>query len=222
MRNVIQRSGFVVLCMAAFAVPSEAAFQQVWQVGVANGSNSDFVQESGGSNPAPGSATLRDDDWYFAGTYSIGTVLTDERINNDPNTAETEGFERALTAGDHTNRIHFNLPSLYTDPGTEFRLTIPLVSNSVTGGPISFAAFFNEVQIFSGVVDAGTEFFAPTFSAAGVSPTTGENVIRFTRSTANSGWMQFDYVRLEAQPIPEPAAVAIALLAPVVMCMRRR
>jgi hypothetical protein len=180
------------------------------------------MQESGGSNAAPGSATVRDDDWYFAGTYSIGTLLVDERTTDDVGTGPVEGFERALTSTDHTNRIHFNLPSLYTHPLAEFRLTIPVIGSSLTSGPIVFAAFFNEVQILSGVVDTSSKLFTPTFTAASVNATTGENIIRITRSAPSGGWMQFDYFRLEAQPVPEPAAAAFALLAPIAMFKRRR
>lgn len=151
---------FVVAIAGLFAVTTaDAQFVTQWQVGIDNNSNTDFGQEVGGLNPAPGSATAKDDDWYFAGVYDspIGTVTEDEPLPN---------FERALTLGDSVNRIHFNLPLALIQEGTEFRLVIDTVSNqeTVTTNNIPFTVQFNGVPVFSGVVTQTAQFFVtPSF-----------------------------------------------------------
>jgi len=197
---------------------ANAAFVQVWQAGIDNNSNSDFGTE-GGVNAAPGSATLKDDDWYFAGTYPapVGTLATDEPLTQ---------FERALVVSDPTNRIHFNMPLSLIGSSYEYRLVIETVSNQsgVTSNPIPFTASFNGVEVFSGTVDELAEpFTSPVFLGSAVSPTTGDNVVELTRSTTTgAGWMQFDIVRLEVQ-VPEPAsATGVALLAGGLLARRRR
>ena len=69
-------------------------------------------------NP-PGSATAKDDDYYLAGSYPapVGTLAGDEPIAN---------FERAITAGDPRNRIHFPLGAAQVSADSRLRLTIDL------------------------------------------------------------------------------------------------
>lgn len=212
--------------------PASAQFNQVWQVGIDNGTNTDFGQEANNVTPAPGSATLLDDDYYFAGTYPgpIGTVAQDE---------DFKFFERALTLGDYSNRIHFNLAPDLTQPGTEFRLLIDWVSNDngdggsfkpIAENPVPFTVFFNGIEVFSGTVNNTAQFFAtPTFTiGSGVNPIpafTGDNVVTIARAT-NTGvrWIQFDYIRLETTTaIPEPSTgLAIAAGSMLLGFARRR
>lgn len=200
---------FVALAAGLQAVTTvNAQFVQQWQAGLDNNTNTEFGQEVSGLTPAPGSATLKDDDWYFAGVYDspIGTLTEDEPLAN---------FERALTLGDSVNRIHFNLPLALIQEGTEFRLVIDTVSNQsdVPTNPIPFTVQFNGVQVFSGLVDQVADFFiTPSFfvgtGSGQVPATTGDNVLTLTRSTTTgAGWMQFDYIRLETLAVPEPSAV---------------
>ena len=109
------------------AVPVGILAQQ-WQVGTDNGSNSEFSQENGGSNTPPGSATARDDDWYFAGTYPapIGTLAANEATGGGPAT----GFERALTNGDPTDRYPFQSRGGSTG-GDNFNLVIDTAGSSL-------------------------------------------------------------------------------------------
>lgn len=216
---------FLSAALAAIAFPSlgHAQFVEQWRAGIDNGSNSDFVQENGAINPAPGSATLRDDDWYFAGIYPdpIGTLAADESLQN---------FERALTIGDPINRIHFNLPESLTLAGTEFRLVIDTVSNNsgVPTNPIPFTVEFNGVEIFSGSVDQTSDFFTtPAFivgAGAGQVPAfTGDNVVTLSRSTTTgAGWMQFDYVAMSTQAVPEPAATLSLAMGSILLAARRQ
>jgi len=56
-------------------------FECLWQAGVNDGGSGDLVQENNNTNPAPGDALARDDDWYFAGVYPdpIGIVARMKR-----------------------------------------------------------------------------------------------------------------------------------------------
>jgi autotransporter-associated beta strand protein len=175
---------------------------QQWQVGTDNGSNSEFSQENGSSNAAPGSATARDDDWYFAGTYPapIGVVAANEALAGAPAT----GFERALTSGDPNRRIHFNLAPDQLDH--DFQLVVDTISSSFNGGSIPVQTFFNGVLIDSRTIGAdGT--FTVNFNGATVNATTGDNVVEFVRATgAGTGdWLQFDFIRLNRQWVESAA-----------------
>ncbi|MGI8603561.1 MAG: PEP-CTERM sorting domain-containing protein [Verrucomicrobiales bacterium] len=58
-------------------------------------------------------------------------------------------------------------------------------------------------------------------TAGAVNATTGENIIEVTRTggfvgddpVANGGWIQYDYLQLESQVIPEPTSVSFGLAA---------
>lgn len=206
-----------LIALSLAASSAHGAFITRWQAGVDNNSNSDFGQENGSLNSAPGSATTRDDDWYLAGDYPapIGTLASDEALLN---------FERALTIADHTNRIHFNLSAAELVEGREFRLLIDNISNSITSGTIAFSVLFNDVNVFNGTVTTtgGGLFTTPAFLATAVNAVEGENVVTLTRTTTGGSWMQFDYVRLETQ-VPEPGiALAVTALLVITPLRRRR
>ena len=96
-----------------------AQFATVWQLGNDDGSESPFSQESWGPNAAPGSANLKDDDYYFAGTYAapVGTLAANEN---------PAYFERAVTSDDPRNRIHFPLTAAEASSVSRLRLTVDL------------------------------------------------------------------------------------------------
>ncbi len=118
-RSVLHSCVSAVL-LAGSAVAS--TFTTVWQLGNDDASLSPFSQESFGPNNAPGSASLKDDDFYLAGTYPfpVGVVAADESI---------AFFERAVTLGDPRNRIHFPLNAAQASAASLLRITIDL-----TGG----------------------------------------------------------------------------------------
>ncbi len=192
--------------------PANGEMVQLWQVGDDNGSNSDFGQEVGGSNPAPGSATIKDDDWYFAGTYPdpIGTVAADEPFLQ---------FERALTTTDTTVRIHFNLSSAEAAALQNFELVIETLANdnaTDTQGDVPFSASFNGNVVFNGVVNTANEqhWVSSIFSGGSVGAVEGENIITITREVADGQrrWIQFDLVRLNIEEVPEPSTLALGVL----------
>lgn len=221
----------------AGAFTAQAAFTQIWQVGFDDGSQADFVQEDGGTNPAPGNPSGRDDDYYFAGNYGIGNVAVNESWSV---------MERALTGaaaggGDSQDRWHFNLSPSQIGVDTTLRVTFDLFAlgywdasdaNSGTGSPMlhDLNVTFNNFPVGSMANIGGDTNWVLTFNAAAVGATTGENILQINRTGGlngdaadNTGWIQYDYVRMESETIPEPAPVlmtgagALALLA-----LRRR
>ena len=156
-----------------------------------------------------------DDDFYFAGTYPIGfnglaSVLT------VPNAEPDIAFERALTDGDRTNRIHFFLNGTQAGALSRLRLSFELVwGGSWIGAPVNASGegfephdivvrFRNNVAtttLLSRRVDRDSRILVD-FSAASVQAQNGPNTIEIVRTgptAANTGfWVQFDYARLEA------------------------
>ncbi|MBP9900080.1 MAG: DUF1800 family protein [Verrucomicrobia bacterium] len=225
-------------CLVWFAaVPLLAAPLPVWQIGVdedpfAAGyiATDEFSSENYLNDPRPGKVTrlpgdplynagtnpTADDDFYFSGTYPIGfnNLATNLPVPNpEPNLA----FERALTDGDRTNRVHFFLTAEQAGALSRLRLSFELVGGGIWfGAPInqsgeSFGShnvtvrFLNSAGqgtlIYSNRVDRDTRIilnFPATNGAASAGPNTIE-IARVGPITPNVGyWIQFDYVALEA------------------------
>ena len=164
----------------------------LWELGLDDNSQADFVQETGGHGP-PGAPDAQDDDYYFAGSYEeIGDVEEDE---------EWALFERALTTGNQFSRIHFNLTDEFADPDTEFRLTYDLYGLGGSGESIhDLEARFNDNAIGELAEIQAPVLFQPVFTAADVDAVAGENFIEIERvgGTETSAWIQFDQIKLEA------------------------
>ena len=172
-------------------------FVQQWLAGTNNDANTEMSQESGTSNAAPGSATARDDDWYFAGTYPapIGIVAANEALGGGPAT----GFERALTQADPTDRIHFNLAAAEVDDN--FQLLLDIISSDFTGGNIPIQVLVNGVTVHTATISANTPVLTPVFAGTTVNMTTGDNVVTIQRTvgTGTGAHVQFDFIRLNRQ-----------------------
>lgn len=229
---------FLSLCCAPLA---SAAFVQAWQIGIDDDSQAEFVQESGGLEAAPGSAAARDDDYYLAGTYPapIGLVTTNEDT--------VQFMERALTGnaagvGDSADRIHFNLDGSQVVAGNDLRITVDLIalgywdaSEAAAGGGATahdLSASINGVAIGSQIGISSPTTWVLNTTAGAVSAVAGANVLEITRTggasgddpAANTGWIQYDFMRLEVQPIPEPTTglVLAAVAGGAVVARRRR
>jgi uncharacterized protein (DUF1800 family) len=188
---------FLLLATASCAVA--APFATLWQLGEDDGALEPFSQESFGSNNAPGSASVKDDDYYFAGSYPapVGTLEADELIAN---------FERAVTSGDPRKRIHFPLTMAQASSGSLLRITIDLTGGGawINGSIPGFAKHninvtFNgqPLEIQNGIAWNKTLVF--TIPASSVSTVSGANVIQIERTGGSvGGYVGLDFIRLEA------------------------
>ena len=193
----------------------------------------EFSLPSGQSNPSPGLVTRRagdplysatanprpDDDFYFAGTYPAGFNALTAPLPvafDEPSTS----WERGLTRGDPVNRMHFMLDPSQVSSGSRFRLTFEFGSGGFMQGGVYRPVFGTHdvvvrfrngqgrtVTLFSGRLTAPLEQ-SVDFTAAEVGATAGGNTIEFARTgpleSNTSYWVEFDYVRLEAQTSPAP------------------
>ncbi len=193
-------AGFAALILAS---PLQAGFVSLWSVGTADGTPNEFGSENYSANAAPGSATVRDDDYYLAGIYPapIGPLASAEVLGN---------YERALTSGDPNNRVHFDLTPAQAAATARFRLTFRLIWGgwwdpvAQTSGPgfgtHTVAVKMNGQTLATRVFTAG-ETMTIIMNAPVVAAVAGANVVEFSRTagTAN-GWIQFDYATLEVDP----------------------
>lgn len=219
------RLAFAILFLAGAALV--AAPQVVWQIGgdedpFAAGYNptDEFSSENYVNDPRPGTVyTLAnpvvDDDFYFVGTYLSGfNGLTTNRPVLV--TELDKGWERALTDGDRTNRVHFFLNTAQAGAQSRLRLSfeliyggiwLPLLGQSGEGfGVHDIAVRFRNsagatTLVYSNRIDRDTRIVLD-FPASSVAASAGANTIEFARVgpfTANTGyWIQFDYAQLEA------------------------
>ena len=210
--------------------------QTVWQIGVdddplASGYNAthEFSVENYINDARPGKVTrvpgdplynaasnpAADDDFYCVGTFPIGFngLTTNLPVAfQEPDLA----WERALTDGDRTNRVHFFLTGAQADPQSRLRLSFELVwggvwlSLSNTSGEnfgdhditVRFKNSSGQsTLLYSNRLDRDTRIILD-FPATNVLASAGPNTIEFARVgpiTPNIGyWIQFDYAKLQA------------------------
>ena len=175
-----------------------AAFTNVWQLGAEDRSTAPFSSENYSANAAPGSATVLDDDYYFAGTYPapIGVLAANEPIAN---------FERSITAGDPRNRIHFPLTAAQASANNRLRVTFSLFGGGVwVNGPLpgfgshDIAVRFNGVLIDTKPGVTWDKMITVTVPASSVNAVAGANILQIERTgSTNGGYVQFDYLKLE-------------------------
>ncbi|MEO7098254.1 MAG: DUF1800 family protein [Luteolibacter sp.] len=178
-----------------------AQFTTVWQLGNDDESELPFSQESFGANNSPGSASLKDDDYYFAGTYPapVGAVAADENVAN---------YERAVTSGDPRNRIHFPLTAAQASSVSRLRITVDLfnggawVNQTIPGfSTHNITVTFNGqvLGVFNPITWDRTLSF--TVNASSVGAVAGANVLQIERTGGGAGgYIEFDYLKLEADP----------------------
>ncbi|MBL9173752.1 MAG: hypothetical protein JNL10_09480, partial [Verrucomicrobiales bacterium] len=214
---------------------------QLWQIGTNNPTGAgtgEFSIQNGVNDAPPGSPTALDDDYYFPGTYPAGfnglasalTVATAESWLN---------WESALTGGDRTNRIHFNLTSAQVTPSSWFRLSTEFAgagasigSTNLGFGDHDIVVLFKNASgtptvIYSNRISAPTNLVIE-FPMSTVASTAGANTIEFARVgpiiAGTSFYISFDYVFLEADaggnapPVPTPVgAVSVNELSPLTL-----
>src|SRR6266436_1106819 len=232
-RRVIAFTGIAL----ASIIAAQAGQQTVWQIGIDDdplqagyNATQEFSQENFVNDLRPGKVTRRpgdplynavtnptaDDDFYCAGTYPIGFngLTTNLPVAfNEPDIA----WERALTDGDKTNRVHFFLNSQQAGALSRLRLSFELVWGGVWfGAPTNQSGEgFGDHDVvvrFKNSAGTGTLLYTNRlsrdtriildFNAASVLASAGPNTIEFVRVgpiTPNIGyWIQFDYLQLEA------------------------
>src|SRR5436190_11752747 len=225
-------SGILLSTLAA-----QGQLQTVWQIGADDDplesgydATHEFSQENFINDLRPGKVSRlpgdplynaannpgADDDFYCAGTYPIGFngLTTNLPVAfNEPDIA----WERALTDGDKTNRVHFFLSSLQAGSLSRLRLSFELVWGGVWyGAPInqSDENFGNHdiVVRFKNSAGVGSVLYTNRvtrdtrivldFPASSVTASSGPNTIEFVRTgplATNTGfWIQFDFLQLEA------------------------
>lgn len=189
----------IALMLAASAAGS--SFSTVWQLGSDDGNLTPFFQESWGSNITPGSATIKDDDYYLAGSYPtpIGTLLTDENIAN---------FERAATENDPRKRIHFQLSANQASIHSRLRITVDLMGGGAWNGSSvpgysthNLQLRFNNITIATRNSITWDTTLVFTVPASSVSALTGANTLHIERIGGGAGgYIGFDFIKLEADP----------------------
>ncbi|MEN9675625.1 MAG: hypothetical protein RIS76_1521, partial [Verrucomicrobiota bacterium] len=209
----------------------------VWQIGTDNSPavlpyrpTAEFSQENNRNDLRPGRITrlagdpeyiaatnpTADDDFYFAGSYpsDFNGLLAPLSVPNDE---PPVAWERAHTAGDRTNRVHFVLKADQVTAQSSFQLNFELVhGGSLMGGVVQpgfadhdFVVNFRNAdgvttQLFSQRVSQTTNIVIP-FAASAVGAMVGANTVEIVRTgPAVSGvsyWIQYDYLRLESRPL---------------------
>jgi hypothetical protein len=217
------------------------AAPEIWSYYGTNGTTT-FVQEGNGpTNPLPGDpnspATNQqaDDDFYFAGDYT-NQVDGGAAYGTLGIVASTEvGIERAVTNGDTNNRYHFNFAGFHQATDV-FTVTFGMLDLNEGGagtapGQFDFALSVNGVNLGNFAHTAatiGTPFVSDSFTLADVGGTAGandDNYVELVASNAGTSaqWANFDYIRMDYEPIPEPSSLGfLALAAAGVTLIRRR
>lgn len=178
--------------MALPAVYAQQVNQVIWQLGVEDGGQGEFTQETASNDP-PGSPTDQDDDFYFAGSYvEVGEVTEREPWTN---------FDRALTPGDPRNRVHFNLDNNAANPDNNFKITVNLIALGAVEGVVGthdVAMRFNGIDFFAQTEITEATRVEQTLRAGDYGVAAGENVLEIERTGgSDSSWIQFDFIRLE-------------------------
>ncbi len=191
------------LCTLAIlgAAPSahSQATESVWSLGADDGSTTPFQQENFSPDAPPGSATAKDDDYYFAGSYAppIGILAADEIPQN---------FERALTAGDPRVRVHFPLTGAQRSTESRLFLTVDFDGGGIwiDGTQPGFGRHDLTVRLNGQELGSWSAVeFDTTLSfrldAADLPLTAEDNVLEVERTGGSAGgYISFDFLSLEA------------------------
>ena len=238
-----------IFILGAFAATSLAASGAlVWLVGMDDGGwpltgttggpATNFVQENGVINAIPGSPNSTpvpqgaDNDYYFAGTYSVAlpgsTSFYGAYAPVGTVAANENSAERAHAAGDNDLRFHFNLP-LGMSPNDLLSFTYEPLNLDDPANAANFdlrygnEVYFNGVLVMPQVItrpgDLNVGVTTPQFTLASVGAVTGpgaDNIISLRginyNGSGGGNWMGVDYVQLDVTPVPEPGSSAMVLL----------
>ncbi|RTK99137.1 MAG: hypothetical protein EKK57_10230 [Proteobacteria bacterium] len=176
-----------------------------WLIGIINNSHDEFPQENRINDLSPGSWFGLDDDFYTSGTYPSGfnNLASSIHIEQDE---PSSNWERALTNGDRTNRLHFvvsetknaTLKIGFRKGGWMINGVVQSSTMPPTGNlhdiVLIHKTLTNSTIIWQGGINANTTLTIPLIVDS------GPNTIEFIRTgpivTGNSYWVMFDYVSL--------------------------
>ncbi|MGL5019808.1 MAG: DUF1800 family protein [Luteolibacter sp.] len=192
---------FAVVSLSLLGSTLAAPFAAVWQLGSDDSALEPFSQETFSPNNPPGSATLRDDDYYLAGIYPppVNTLTANENI---------AFMERAVTAGDPRVRIHFPLTAAQASATSRLRVTVDFIGGGawINGSLPGFSSHdiaitFNGQAVGSQNAITWDRTLSFTIHASSVAASHGANVLQIERTGgAAGGYIGMDYIRLEADP----------------------
>lgn len=175
-----------------------------WYLGTTGNTYTEFSIENRINDFAPGSSTKLDDDFYTEGTYPQGfNNLTTQLIvsTDEPDI----NWERALTNGDKTNRLHFVVG---TPKQSVLRFPInkgAWMSNGVVQTALPATGNLHDITIihktltksivlWRGGVNSNINFTLP------LSLDAGPNTIEFIRTgpivSGNGYWCTFDWISI--------------------------
>ncbi|SKA86745.1 Protein of unknown function [Prosthecobacter debontii] len=190
------RSLLFAITLLGILPEAQAEFRMVWSLGAQDGRPEEFGDESWGTNAPPGSASARDNDFYFAGAYPppIGGVAAEEPWTH---------LERAVSPGNPLTRLHFNL----TAEDVTATLRVRFVLHHVWGymAPSDYGRHELEIRL------NGTVLLTETVSergslvveatAADFTAHIGENILQITRTGGDADAMvQWDALTFEVHP----------------------
>lgn len=201
------RLGLLACLFGMIVSPLRAEFTTLWSLGVWDGDPQDeFGSSTWQYNAAPGSATDLDNDFYFAGTYPapIGTVTGEPPTN----------FEPVLDGENLSVRLHFNLSPAQATSTARMRLNMhqvwggvwnPAIDDYAEGyGRHQIEVFWNGTLLKTAVHTKADTLIVEA-DASAFTPVVGANVLEIRRAPApassTDGWVQFDALSLEIDPI---------------------
>lgn len=200
----------LLLAMLLPCAQAQADFTTLWSLGVWDRDPTDeFGETVWGVNAAPGSATAKDHDFYFAGTYPapIGTVAVSEPVGN---------LEANLADGNSPVRLHFTLTPAQAVSTARIRFTFHQIWGGWWdttlpggGGPgEGYGKHVIEVR-WNGVLIKTETHTTPASlvleaNAGAVPLVAGENILSLHRApfpaSTQDGGVQFDALSLEIDP----------------------
>lgn len=183
--------------------PLRAEFETIWSLGVWDGDpTGEYGPSNWSQNAAPGSATAKDNDFYFAGTYAapIGTVAGEPPAN----------LEESLNEYDHTLRLHFHLSPAQATSTARMRLNLHQVwggwqkmPEDVQGegyGTHGIEVRWNGVLLKT-VTHTRADTLVVEVDAGVFTPVAGANTLQIRRVPAPAGWFFLDALSLELDPL---------------------
>lgn len=195
-----------------------------WPVGDGGGANATFVQESGTANALPGSAASpetaqqADDDYYFAGSYTITITGNGTYTPVGLVPVNEEAVERGFSGTDNELRFHFNLPNNLA-ANQKVAVTFDALSLDTSGGDPRYGVevYVNNVlvqpELLIRPADLGKAVTTLPFTVGGVNAQLGagfDNIItlRGINYGAQGGGnaLGFDYVKLDVSTNAVPSS----------------